>query len=75
MMGYVILGITGNREDSLGRHTHKLTEYIAAIFLLISTSAHTGADQDVIHDDKDDYDDDVSMYDINESKSGYQVDK
>ena len=36
-----ILGLTVNIEESPVRHTFKLTEDITAIFLLLSTAAHT----------------------------------
>ena len=64
-MNYFILRITGNQEGSLVISTQEITEDIAALFLLIYTDAHTRAQHDGIHDSKENYDDDATIYDNN----------
>ena len=54
-MGLLILGSLESIEDSLVIPTQKLTEDIAALFLLLSNSYHTGSDQDYIHNSKYNY--------------------
>ena len=57
------------------RLTHEVTEYISALFLLISTSTLTGVDQDAIHDAKHNNDGNTKMYDDNKSKLGHYTEK
>ena len=64
-MGLLILGSLESIEDSLVIPTQKLTEYIAALFLLLSNSDHTGSDQDYIHNSKyNDYGDGVMLISV-----------
>ena len=74
-MSHFILRLPGNREELIYIPTHKITEDIADIFSLISTAAHTGVDQYVIHDAEENDDDDAVMDDVDESKSGYRLEK
>ena len=59
----------------INRPTQKLTEDITFLFSLISTAAHTGVEQDGIHDAKDNDDDGAVMNDVDDSRSGYQAEK
>ena len=68
--GAFILVIPGNREDLLSRPTHKLTEDITDLFLLLSDSDNTGVDQDCIHDIKDNNDGGVVVDHFIDSESG-----
>ena len=63
--GNFILRLPGNREDLLVRPTWEIIEYVAAIFLLLSTVTHTGVDQDGIHDAKENNKNDSMIIDIN----------
>ena len=68
-VGKLIVGLPGNRKDSLFIPTRELTEDISSIFSQLSTNAHTGVDQDVIHVTKYNNDGYSMMDDINESGS------
>ena len=68
LVGDFILLLPGNIEDSINGPTRKLTEGIAALFSLISTSAHTGFHQYGIHNYRDVDGDDAAMADVNEFK-------
>ena len=68
-MGNFIHGLPKNREESLVRPTHELTEDIAALFLVFFAATRTGVKQDGINDPKENDDDDAVMADINESES------
>ena len=70
-----ILGLPGNIQESIFRTTWELNEDITALLLLISTDDHMGVDQDVIHNSEGNYDDDATIFDINESDSGYKAEK
>ena len=75
-MEHSILGLPGNREGLLGRPTHELTEDISAVFLLLSTVAHTGVNQDDIHNSEEDDDDNALMADVMSlSHDAYRVEK
>ena len=70
-MGRFILRLPGNIYDSLFISTWKLTEYISAIFSLISTDGHIIVNRDGTHDAKNYYYFDSMMAEINESESVY----
>ena len=71
-MGKYILGLTGNREESIGIPTNVLSGDIDALSLLLSTVTHTGFDQDVIKNYKEGDDDYFIMTDVM-STSKYTV--
>ena len=69
MLGNFILIIPGNREDSILIPTRELTEYISALFLLLSSAVHTRINQYGIYDNKENDGDDNTMDSKNKSKS------
>ena len=69
MLGNFILIIPGNREDSILIPTRELTEYISALFLLLSSAVHTRINQYGIYDTKENDGDDNTMDSKNKSKS------
>ena len=68
MVGNCILILTENKEDSLGRPTHKLTGDVDALFLLISTATNTIVKQDIIHDAEEGDDENYAIYDFDGSE-------
>ena len=75
IVGNVILGLPWNRSDLYGRPTHKLTEDITDLFLLLFTATHTVVYNYVINNAKSYNDDYFAMDYFNDSKSGSCSDK
>ena len=60
----MFLILIGNREDLLVRTTNKLTADFFNLLSLLFTASHTEVNQNVIHNSKDNYDENFVIADV-----------